>query len=66
MPKKPGVHEDYIRFRLPEADKRAFEEAAEKMRISLSGWLRLAGVEKLERDGGDAPKSKAPKAPRGR
>lgn len=50
MPKTTVDLEDAIRFRLPTADKRRFEEAAAKMRISLSAWLRLAGLEKIERE----------------
>ena len=58
MPKMTSEHEDTIQFRLPEADKRAFQEAAAKMRVSLSAWLRIAGLEKIERDADAGPKRK--------
>jgi uncharacterized protein (DUF1778 family) len=48
--KGSGVHEAYVRFRLPEEDKALFEAAAAKLRISLSAFLRMAALEKVERD----------------
>jgi Family of unknown function (DUF6290) len=51
MPKMTSEHEESIQFRLPEEDKRLFQAAAAKLRISLSAWLRMAGLEKIERDG---------------
>jgi hypothetical protein len=50
MPKTSVDLEESFRFRLSKADRREFEEAAAKMSISLSAWLRIAGKEKLERE----------------
>jgi hypothetical protein len=72
MPKTTSEHGGYIRFRLPPADKAAFEEAAARKRVSLSAWLRMAGMDALERDAAGttvSPRtatSKPKKARRGR
>jgi hypothetical protein len=50
MPKLNAEHEESVHLRCPAVDKRAFQEAASRMRISLSAWLRLAGLEKIERE----------------
>jgi hypothetical protein len=50
MPKTTVELEEAIRFRMSKEDKRAFEAAAAKMRISVSAWLRLAALEKIERE----------------
>jgi hypothetical protein len=39
-----------LKIRLPGKDKKAFEEAADKMRVSLSAWMRIAGWQKIEND----------------
>lgn len=51
MPKSTAEHEAVIQFRAPERFKRTFEAAAKAQRLSLSAWLRLAALEKAERDG---------------
>jgi hypothetical protein len=50
MPKK----DERVNLRLAQQDKERFETAAEKMRLSLSAWLTLAGLEKLERDSAES------------
>lgn len=39
-----------VRVRLPASDKKEIEAAARRMRISVSSWIRIAALEKLERD----------------
>jgi hypothetical protein len=50
MPKRPADDSmtAEIKLRLSKDDKERFEAEAAKMRLTLSAWLRLAGVEKLE------------------
>lgn len=45
-----------IKIRLSTRQKQAFEEAAGRMRLSVSAWLRIAGMEKLQREGDDDKK----------
>lgn len=50
MPKTTIDLPERLELRLATGDKRRFERAAAKMRLSLSAWLRLAGLEKLDRE----------------
>jgi uncharacterized protein (DUF1778 family) len=43
-PKKKAKRETPFQIRLTEDEKRIFEEAAEKQHLTVSAWLRLAGL----------------------
>jgi uncharacterized protein (DUF1778 family) len=43
-PKKKTLRETPLQIRLTEQEKQIFTDAAEKQHLSLSAWLRLAGL----------------------
>jgi hypothetical protein len=54
MPKRPAndAMTAEIKLRLSPEDRDRFKAEADKMRLTVSAWLRLAGIEKLEKKGG--------------
>jgi hypothetical protein len=50
MPKTPIKLPESFKFRLSVEDRRRFEAAAAKLSLSLSAFLRVAAIEKIERD----------------
>jgi hypothetical protein len=50
MPKKTGEFDVVIRLWISQEDKERFEAEAKRLRVSMSAWLRMAGLEKLEHD----------------
>jgi hypothetical protein len=52
MPKTTIDLPERLNLRLAGGDKKRFQAAARKVRLSLSAWLRLAALEKVSRDRG--------------
>lgn len=50
MPKTPVKLPETFKFRLSAEDRRRFEAAADKLSLSLAAFLRVAAIEKIERD----------------
>lgn len=48
--KRPLTHDTTFTWKLPHKLKVVFANAARREQISLASWLRLAGLEKLERE----------------
>ncbi len=42
-----GTNDTEVKVRLPTVDKRAYAAEAKRVRLSLSGWLRMAAARQL-------------------
>jgi uncharacterized protein (DUF1778 family) len=53
MPKvrKKSLHDVLLQIRLTKDEKRAFLEAADRRHLTLSAWVRLAGLQAAKAEG---------------